>query len=96
VVTLVGKTVVGRAGLSQLTNLKLTELVATSEEQYVKIAADLAGDLPRLGELRAGLRQRMRESPLTDAPKFARSIESAYRQMWRRWCQGAGQEARHE
>jgi predicted O-linked N-acetylglucosamine transferase (SPINDLY family) len=96
VVTLVGKTVVGRAGLSQLTNLKLTELIATSEEQYVKIAADLASDLPRLGELRANLRQRMRESPLTDAPKFARNIESAYRQMWRRWCEGAGQEARHE
>ncbi len=87
VVTLVGKTVVGRAGLSQLTNLGLTDLVTTSADQYVQVAAGLAGDLPRLCDLRAGLRQRMRASALTDAPRFARNIESAYRDMWRRWCQ---------
>jgi predicted O-linked N-acetylglucosamine transferase (SPINDLY family) len=86
VVTLVGKTVVGRAGLSQLTNLNLTHLIATTEERYVEVAAGLAADRPRLTELRAGMRQRMRESPLTDAPRFARNIESAYRAMWRRWC----------
>lgn len=22
-----------------------------------------------------------------DAPRFARAVEAAYRQMWRRWCQ---------
>jgi predicted O-linked N-acetylglucosamine transferase (SPINDLY family) len=86
VVTLIGTTGVGRAGLSQLTNLGLTELAATSEDQYVRIAADLAGDLPRLSHLRAGLRQRLRASVLTDAPRFARNIEAAYREMWQRWC----------
>ncbi len=86
VVSLVGKTVVGRAGLSQLTNLNMIELAATSEDQYTRVAADLAGDLPRLARLRTGLRQRMRESPLTDAARFARNIEAAYREMWRRWC----------
>jgi protein O-GlcNAc transferase len=86
VVTLVGKTVVGRAGLSQLTNLGLTELIAHTPQEYVQIAAGLATDLPRLAELRRTLRSRMQASPLTDAPKFARNIESAYRQMWRNWC----------
>jgi predicted O-linked N-acetylglucosamine transferase (SPINDLY family) len=86
VVTLVGRTVVGRAGLCQLTNLGLPELIASSPEQYVRIAAELAQDLPRLGNLRTTLRQRMRSSPLMDAPRFARNIEAAYRQMWRRWC----------
>jgi predicted O-linked N-acetylglucosamine transferase (SPINDLY family) len=90
VVTLVGKTVVGRAGLSQLTNLKLKELMAEDEDQYVRIATELARDLPRLGELRAKLRSAMLESVLTDAPRFARSVEAAYRHMWRRWCQSAG------
>ena len=38
VVTLVGQTVVGRAGLCQLTNLGLPELIATDPEQFVRIA----------------------------------------------------------
>jgi predicted O-linked N-acetylglucosamine transferase (SPINDLY family) len=86
VVTLVGRTVVGRAGLSQLTNLGLPELAAATPEEFVGIASALAGDLPRLGELRATLRERMRGSPLMDAPRFARGIEAAYRSLWQRWC----------
>ena len=86
VLTLVGKTSVGRAGVSQLTNLGLPELIAHAPEQYVRIAADLAKDLPRLAELRRTLRPRMQASPLMDAPRFARNVEAAYRQMWRNWC----------
>jgi predicted O-linked N-acetylglucosamine transferase (SPINDLY family) len=89
VVTLVGKTIVGRAGLSQAENLGLRELVATTADEYVGIAAALARDLDRLGELRAGLRGRMSASPLMDAPRFARALESAYRQVWRDWCDRA-------
>ena len=84
--TLLGKTVVGRAGWSQLCNLGLKELAAETPEQYVALAAELAGDLPRLQELRGTLRQRMLQSPLMDANRFARHMEQAYRQMWRRWC----------
>jgi predicted O-linked N-acetylglucosamine transferase (SPINDLY family) len=61
-------------------------LAARSEEEYVRIASELAGDLPRLDHLRSTLRQRMEQSPLMDAPRFARNIEAAYRQMWRHWC----------
>jgi predicted O-linked N-acetylglucosamine transferase (SPINDLY family) len=86
VVTLVGRTVVGRAGLSQLANLGLPELAAATPEEFVGIAVELARDLPRLGALRATLRERMRSSPLMDAPRFARGVEAAYRSLWRRWC----------
>jgi hypothetical protein len=48
VVTLAGRTMVGRAGVSQLMNLKLPELIARDPEQFVKIAVELAKDLPRL------------------------------------------------
>ncbi len=85
VVTLVGETVVGRAGLSQLTNIGLTELIASDGEQYVRAVAGLAADLERLSGLRQSLRQRMRSSPLMDAPRFARGIEAAYRRMWELW-----------
>jgi predicted O-linked N-acetylglucosamine transferase (SPINDLY family) len=86
VVSLVGETPVSRAGLSQLSNLGLPELVAHSESEYVHIAECLASDLSRLAELRSTLRDRMRGSVLMDAPRFARQIEKAYREMWRAWC----------
>jgi predicted O-linked N-acetylglucosamine transferase (SPINDLY family) len=89
-ITLVGKTVVGRAGWSQLSNLGLQGLAAETPEQYVALAAQLAGNLPRLQELRGTLRQRMQKSPLMDGGWFARHVEQAYRQMWRRWCQQPG------
>jgi protein O-GlcNAc transferase len=86
VVTLVGHTIVGRAGLCQAKNLGLPELVATTPDEYVRIAADLCADLPRLGGLRKGLRGRMEGSPLMDGRRFANHLESAYRRIWREWC----------
>lgn len=87
VVSLCGERPVSRAGLSQLSNLGLPELVAFTEDQYVEIAIKLANDLPRLKELRATLRERMEKSVLMDAPHFARQIEACYRSMWRQWCE---------
>ena len=89
VVTLVGQTPVSRAGWCQLSNLGLPELAGKTPEEFVSIAAALAKDLPRLQGLRQNLRQRMEQSPLMDASGFARGIEVAYRQMWRRWCAAA-------
>jgi predicted O-linked N-acetylglucosamine transferase (SPINDLY family) len=80
---------VGRAGLSQLTNLNLTELVAHSEEEFVKISVGLANDIPRLAKLRSTLRATMQKSPLMDAGRFVKNIEAAYRHLWERWCAGA-------
>jgi len=85
VVSLVGKVPVSRAGLSQLTNIGLPELAVHSEEDYVRIAAELADDIPRLAQLRATLRPRMEASPLMDAPQFARGIEAAFRSIWQEW-----------
>jgi predicted O-linked N-acetylglucosamine transferase (SPINDLY family) len=86
--TLLGQTVAGRAGWSLLCNLGLKELAADTAEQFVALAAGLAGDLPRLQELRANLRQRMQQSPLMDGKRFAQHMEQAYRQIWQRWCRG--------
>lgn len=83
VVTLAGSAHVSRVGVSLLSCVDLPELVAKSPEEYVSIAVGLAKDLPRLAELRRTLRLRMRASPLMDGARFARDIESAYRQMWR-------------
>ncbi|HWP08504.1 MAG TPA: hypothetical protein VNN72_22330 [Polyangiaceae bacterium] len=85
-VTLVGETVVGRAGVSLAMNLGLPELIATTEEEYVRTAKALASDLEHLSGLRCTLRARLQQSPLMDAPRFARHLEAAYRSVWRRFC----------
>ena len=86
VVTLVGRTAVGRAGWSQLCNLGLKDLAAQNEEQFVQVAVGLARDLGRLSQLRLELRDRMLASPLTDGRRLAKNIVNAYRQMWEKWC----------
>jgi len=86
VVTLAGRTAVGRAGVSILSNVGRTEWIARSREHYMQLAIDLAGDLPRLAQSRLTLRQQMRNSPLMDEKGYARGIEAAYRTMWRYWC----------
>ena len=88
VVTMAGCNSVGWAGVSQLTNVGMTELIASTREEFVRIAAEWARDLPRLAEVRRTLRGRMEASPLMDAEGFARGIEDAYRMMWRTYCEG--------
>jgi predicted O-linked N-acetylglucosamine transferase (SPINDLY family) len=86
VVSRAGVKYVSRLGASVLTNLGLPELLAGSAEEYVEIAVNLANDWPRLSALRAGMRERMKASPLMDYPAFAADVEAAYREMWIRWC----------
>jgi protein O-GlcNAc transferase len=86
VVTLARSTAVSRAGVWVLSNVNLPELVAHSQDDYIAKARGMATDIPRLAGIRASLRQRMLQSPLMDAPRFARDVEAAYRGMWRWWC----------
>jgi predicted O-linked N-acetylglucosamine transferase (SPINDLY family) len=86
VITRVGQTCVGRAGLSQLFHLNLLELAAETDEAFITTAVALANDLPRLAALRQQLRARLELSPLMDAKRFALNIEAAYRQTWQDYC----------
>ncbi|MGD0464943.1 MAG: tetratricopeptide repeat protein [Tepidisphaeraceae bacterium] len=82
VISGVGATAAGRAGLSILSNLQMPQWVAEDDARFVAIAAELAGDFSGRRELRTTLRERMRRSPLMDGRKFARNVEAAYRWMW--------------
>ena len=86
VVTLAGQAHAARVGVSQMSNLELTELICYTPEEYIATASRLASDLERLSALRMGLRSRMAASPLTDAHRFTKSLEQAYFVMWQDWC----------
>jgi predicted O-linked N-acetylglucosamine transferase (SPINDLY family) len=83
---LAGPTHVSRVGVSLLSNLGTPEWVGHSGEEYVEIARKLASGLPALAACRAGLRDKMRDSPISDGLRGARALESAFRQMWSDWC----------
>jgi len=80
-VTLPGNRRAGRLGASALAAAGLRELVATDEGDWLERTAALAADPARLGNLRAGLRDRLRSSPLCDAGRFVAGLESAYRKV---------------
>jgi protein O-GlcNAc transferase len=89
VLTCVGSTIVGRAGLCQAQNLGLPQLVAHTPEAFVGTAGELVSDLPALENLRQNLRARLEQSPLMNAERFARNLEAAYREAWQAWCRGS-------
>jgi predicted O-linked N-acetylglucosamine transferase (SPINDLY family) len=91
VVTVAGANHVARVGASLLTHCGLSELVASDEAGYIAAAVALAGDPDRMTTLRRTMRDRLNAAPLTDYEGFARSVEAAYRAMWRDWVAGASQ-----
>jgi predicted O-linked N-acetylglucosamine transferase (SPINDLY family)/predicted SAM-dependent methyltransferase len=88
VVTLVGDRHAARVGHSLLRAVGLEDLVTRSVDDYIAKAASLASDLGRLAELRAGLRERVRRSPLTDEVGFTRTLEARYLEMWQALLKG--------
>jgi predicted O-linked N-acetylglucosamine transferase (SPINDLY family) len=92
VVTLPLDRVASRQTLAFLHGIGLDDLAATSEDDYVRIAAALAADPARRAELRQTLRPRMAASPMNDPKAFAQALDAAYRRMWRRWCEGQAPE----
>ncbi len=86
VVTLLGDRHAGRVSATLLSAIGLPELAAENKEAYIETAVKLAGDLDRLSALRHELRPRMATAPLCDAPSFARKMETAFRDMWCKWC----------
>ena len=77
VVTWPQSRVVSRQTYAFLSAIGLPELAAKDGDDYVRIAAELAADPARLHVLRAGLRDRMRASPLCDVTGFTRDLEDA-------------------
>jgi predicted O-linked N-acetylglucosamine transferase (SPINDLY family) len=88
IVTAPGSRSVSRSASSVLSNVGLTDWVASSPEDYVRRAVRFAGERELLAELRASMRSRMAASPLMNEERFVRDLEHAYREMWRRWCAG--------
>lgn len=87
VVALAGGSFLSRASLSVLTAGNCSEFAALDAAGYIERCVQLAADVDVLAAVRQGLRARLSASPLMDSRQFTRDVETAYRAMWRDWCE---------
>lgn len=91
VITLSGAVHAARVGESLLARVGMTELVAHSAQEYVRIAAGLAGDVQQR-KVMSGRASDEARRVLCDATGLVREVEDAFRGIWRKWC-GSGNKA---
>jgi predicted O-linked N-acetylglucosamine transferase (SPINDLY family) len=72
-----------------MSNAGLADWVVGSLKEYADMAVARAADLDALASLRTVLRERVRQSPLCNAPRFGRNLGVALREAWRAWCGSA-------
>lgn len=87
VLTLRGDRFIGHQGETILSNVGLSEWIASNKDDYVNKAAVSGANLITLVEQRSHLRTQLLISPMCDASRFARNFENALRRMWEQWCE---------
>lgn len=83
VLTMAGQSYVSRQGAMVMQSIGLPQFVPDSPAQLIDIAREWVGRRAELAEIRKGLRERMMASPITDAVRYVRNLETALRNAWR-------------
>jgi predicted O-linked N-acetylglucosamine transferase (SPINDLY family) len=86
--TIAGQTPAARQGAGILGHMRLDGFIAANEVDFVVKGMHWASHLPVLAEVRAGLRDRCRQSPVLQPVVIVDAFERALRRMWKRWCAG--------
>lgn len=69
-----------------MTTMGLVDWIAETQEQYVEISIQKAGNLQSLAELRQQLRSIFTSSIIGNQVAYARDVEHEYRKLWQEWC----------
>lgn len=89
IVCMVGDSFKSRMGTGILNYLDRAEWLASTQDEYVRIACDLASDVQALNTLRLGLRAEMEESALMREDIFNHHFGEGLRVMWLQWLANA-------
>lgn len=85
VVTLAGKTFASRVAGSLLEALNIPELISYTEDEYERIAIELAQNRDKLLSIRGKIMSRRLSSKLFDTKSYTSSIESAFSEAVNAW-----------
>jgi protein O-GlcNAc transferase len=88
VLTQVGETLPARVGASLLQAIGLPEMIVETEEEYEKIAIELATDPAKLEAIKDKLARNRPTMPLFNTALFTRRMEGAYEAVYRRYQEG--------
>ncbi|XP_042510879.1 probable UDP-N-acetylglucosamine--peptide N-acetylglucosaminyltransferase SPINDLY [Macadamia integrifolia] len=94
-VTMAGSVHAHNVGVSLLSKIGLSHLIAKTEDEYIQLALKLASDITALSNLRMSLRDVMMKSLVCDGPNFTLGLEATYRNLWHRYCRGDVPSLRH-
>lgn len=86
VITLAGTTHASRVGMSILSNIGFSNLVAQKGTEYIEIAVRLASDAKILTSMRHELRSLVAGSSLTNKTQFITHLEDCYKTVWEEYC----------
>jgi protein O-GlcNAc transferase len=94
-ITVLGDRISGRTSATILAAVGLQDWIAATPDHYVALAQAHAADVKGLAALRPALRERLAASVICDHAAYCRTVEAAYRTIWRRWCAGQTRRRRH-
>jgi len=84
-ITLAGGTEMGLMGKSKLLGLNKGELIATTKDDYINIATQLAQNIKEIGNFKTDIRK-LALRTIFDGKNHVLELEQAYRRIWKNYC----------
>ena len=85
VLTCIGKAFAGRVAASLLKAVNLPEMITTTQEQYERLAIELATNPEKIKIIKNKLVSNLPTAPLYDTSLFTKNLEAAYQVMYEKY-----------
>ena len=85
ILTCIGEAFASRVAASLLKAANLPEMITTTQEQYERLAIELATNPKKLKTIKNKLANNLPTAPLYDTPLFTKNLEAAYQVMYEKY-----------
>ena len=92
VVTRRGQSFASRVAASLLDELQLNAWVADTEQEYLRIAIELAQNPLQLADVKKCLQENLLSGSLFNPEQYAKNLETAFHHIYQRWESGLSPE----